>query len=92
MSISRSCASAAVAWGVRKPSAIRESQVGRDEVGADPRRDLLAAVGARLRDTDPVDVPMPGRDLTADEADPAGADDREADALGRPSRHFGLTG
>jgi hypothetical protein len=68
------------------------AMVGGDEVGADPRRHVLAAVGTRFGDADPVDVAVPRGDLAANQSDAAGADDGETDASGCPRPHFGLTG
>ena len=53
-----------------------------DEIGADARADVAAAVGALLRDADPFDRRMARRHLATEQPDAAGADDGEPDTPG----------
>src|SRR5579862_4357036 len=55
---------------------------GGDEIGADAGRDVTAAIMIELGDADPFHRRMPRRHLAAKQADPAGADDGQPDALG----------
>ena len=55
--------------------------IGGDEIGADLVGDQLGACRVLLGDADPVDGRVARRDFAAEQADTAGADDREADAL-----------
>ena len=56
--------------------------VGGDEVGPDLGGDELRALGLDLGQADEVDLRMARRDLAAEQADAARADDGEADAFG----------
>jgi hypothetical protein len=58
--------------------------VGGDEVGADLLGDQLAARRILLGDADPFDRRMAARHRAADQADPARADDGQADTLRVP--------
>ena len=57
------------------------AEIAGDEIGADLLRDLVGARGPGLGEPDPVDLRVPRGDLAAEQADPAGADDGEPDAL-----------
>src|SRR5687768_3629717 len=61
------------------------AMIGRDELGADRLGHPLAALRILLGDADPFDRRMARRHLAAEEADAAGADDGETDALSRLS-------
>src|SRR5215469_13573466 len=66
--------------------------IGGDEVGADPRGDIAAAIMIELGNPDPLHRGMARRDLAAKQPDAAGADDGKPDAFGvllhtlRPAR------
>src|SRR5579883_495183 len=64
------------------------AMAGGEIVGANPRRDIAAAVVVEFGDADPLDRGMPRRHLAAKQADPAGANDGEADAFGVPFHAF----
>src|SRR6202162_4372703 len=70
---------------------------GGDEIGADAGGDVAAAIMVELGDSDPFHRGMPRRHLAAEQADPAGADDGQPDALGvllhtfSPARFFCLS-
>src|ERR1700731_18885 len=70
---------------------------GGDEIGADAGRDVAAAIVIELCNTDPFHCRVPRRHLAAKQADPAGADDGQPDALGvllhtfSPARFFCLS-
>ena len=55
---------------------------GGDEIGADARGDVAAAIVFELGDADPFDRRMARRHFAAEQADASGADDGKADALG----------
>src|SRR3989440_5781053 len=56
--------------------------VGSDEIGAELVGDEFCAIRLDLREPDEVDLGMSRRDFSTKQSDPAGADDRETDALG----------
>ena len=61
--------------------------VGRDEIGANLRGDLLRTVRLDLRQSDEVDLRVSRGDFSADQSDPAAADDGQPDTLGVFLRH-----
>ena len=61
------------------------------EIGAYLLRNELRAIGLDLGQTDEVDLRVPRRDFAAEEPDATGADDREADSLGRLTQRRGAT-
>src|SRR6202030_3058945 len=73
------------------------AMTGGDEIGADAGGDIAAAIMVELGDADPFHRRMPRRHLAAKQADPAGADDGKADALGvllhtfNPARFLALS-
>src|SRR5207244_6348807 len=66
--------------------------IGGDEIGADARGHVAAAVGVELGDADPLDRRMACRHLAAKQPDATGADDCQADAFCRfpHARHLAL--
>ncbi len=64
------------------------AMAGGDEIGADLGADIAAAIVIELGDADPFDRGMARRHFAAEQADAAGADDGEADALGALSHTF----
>ena len=79
---------AAVTSGRAKQRAV----IGGDEIGADARGDVAAAIVIELGNADPFHRRMARRRLAAEQTDAAGADDGKTDALGvllhtfRPAR------
>ena len=73
------------------------AMAGGDEIGADARRDVAAAIVIELGDADPLHRRMARRHLAAEQADAAAADDGKADALGvsfhtfSPARFFAFS-
>src|ERR1700685_4403507 len=55
---------------------------GGDEIGADTGGDVAAAIMVELGDANPFHYRMTRRHLAAEQADPAGADDGQPNALG----------
>ena len=58
------------------------AMTGGDEIGADARADIAAAIVIELGNADPFHRRMARRHFAAEQPDAAGADDGEADALG----------
>src|ERR1700720_2690282 len=56
--------------------------VGSGEIGAELVGDEFCAIRLDLGEPDEVDLGMSRRDFSTKQSDPAGADDRETDALG----------
>ncbi len=73
------------------------AMAGGDEIGADARADIAAAIVIELGDADPFHRGMARRHFAAEQADAAGADNGEADALGvllhtfKPARFLRLS-
>ena len=58
------------------------AMTGGDEIGADARADIAAAIMIEFGDADPFHRRMARRHLAAEQPDPAGADDGKPDAFG----------
>ena len=67
------------------------AMAGGDEIGADPRADIAAAIVIELGDADPFHRRMARRHFAAEQPNAAGADDGEADALGALPHTFSIT-
>jgi len=58
------------------------AMIGRDEIRADARANVAAAIVIELGNADPFDGGVTRRHFAAEQADAAGADNGETDALG----------